>query len=40
MAIKKNKIMMYIDEEEFEQEIIIDKLLQETIYKNKQNESR
>ena len=24
--------MMYLDEEEFEQEIIIDKLLKETIY--------
>jgi len=27
--------MMYYDEEEFDQEIIIDKLLNETIYKNK-----
>ena len=27
--------MMYLDEEEFEQEIIIDKLLKETIYNNK-----
>jgi len=26
---------MYLDEEEFEQEIIIDKLLKETIYNNK-----
>ncbi len=31
--------MMYYDEEEFDQEIIIDKLLQETIYnKNKNDE--
>ena len=27
--------MMYLDEEEFEQEIIIDKLLKETIYNKK-----
>jgi len=27
--------MMYYDEEEFDQEIMIDKLLNETIYKNK-----
>ena len=29
------KIMMYYDEEEFDQEIMIDKLLNETIYKIK-----
>jgi len=33
--MEKNKIMMHIDEEEFNQEIIIDKLLNETIYKIK-----
>ena len=29
--------MMYYDEEEFDQEIIIDKLLKETIYNNNKN---
>jgi hypothetical protein len=33
------KIMMYYDEEEFDQEIMIDKLLNETIYKNKKNDN-
>ena len=31
--------MMYYDEEEFDQEIMIDKLLNETIYKNKKNDN-
>ena len=30
---------MYYDEEEFDQEIMIDKLLNETIYKNKKNDN-
>jgi len=33
------KIMMYYDEEEFDQEIMINKLLNETIYKNKKNDN-
>ena len=30
---------MYYDEEEFDQEIMINKLLNETIYKNKKNDN-